>query len=47
MGGLSAKDIADHGGLDADITVYNKPVHAERLGGYIDALLSARLRGAR
>jgi excisionase family DNA binding protein len=45
--GLSAKDIADHGGLDADITVYNKPVHAERLGGYIDALLSARLRGAR
>jgi excisionase family DNA binding protein len=45
--GLSAKDIADRGGLDADITVYNKPVSAERLGGYIDALISARLRGAR
>jgi excisionase family DNA binding protein len=45
--GLTATDIADRGGLDADITVYSKPVHAERLGGYIDALLSARLRGAR
>jgi excisionase family DNA binding protein len=44
--GLSAKDITEHGGLDPDITVYAKPVHAERLGGYIDALLSARMRGA-
>jgi excisionase family DNA binding protein len=44
--GLSAKEIAERGGLDADITVYAKPVHAERLGGYIDALLSARMRGA-
>lgn len=44
--GLSAQDIAERGGLAADITVYAKPLHAERLGGYIDALLSARMRGA-
>jgi excisionase family DNA binding protein len=38
--GLSAKEVIDHGGLDADILVYRKPLSSERLCGFLDGFLS-------
>lgn len=40
--GMSAKDMESRGTLGEDVTVYRKPVSAERLGGFLDAFLQQR-----
>ena len=40
--GLTDQEIAQRGGLGGDISVYHKPVPAERYVGFIDALLALR-----
>ncbi len=45
VSGLSEEDIADAGGLPADVTVFGKPVPLRELNGYVQALV-ARLRRA-
>lgn len=37
--GLSAKEVADRGGLDPDILVYRKPLSSDRLCGFLDGFL--------
>lgn len=36
---LSAKDIAEQGGLGEDVVVYRKPLSGERMSGFLDAFL--------
>ena len=45
VSGLSEEEIAEAGGLPADVTVYGKPVPLRELNGYVQALV-ARLRRA-
>lgn len=40
--GMSAKDMAARGALGEDVTVYRKPVSADRLSGFLDAFLQQR-----
>jgi CheY-like chemotaxis protein len=40
--GMSAKDMADRGGLDPDILVYRKPLSSDRLCGFLDGFLATR-----
>lgn len=37
--GLTSEEIAARGGLPPHVLVYRKPLHADRLSGFIDALL--------
>lgn len=37
--GLTAKEVADRGGLDPDILVYRKPLSTDRLCGFLDGFL--------
>jgi excisionase family DNA binding protein len=41
---LTATDIAEQGGLPADVTVYGKPVPLHELRGYFQALVTQRAR---
>jgi len=40
--GLQDKEIAANGGLPPGVPVYRKPLHPERLLGFVDALLATR-----
>jgi excisionase family DNA binding protein len=40
--GMSDAEITARGGLDARVTLYHKPVSADRLLGFLDAMLQAR-----
>lgn len=43
VSGLSADEISAKGGLPADVLCYSKPLSADRIKGYIEALLQTRL----
>lgn len=44
--GMSDTEIAAKGGLDERVTVYRKPVPVDRLLGFVDAMLQARILGS-
>jgi excisionase family DNA binding protein len=41
MSALSPDEVVAHGGLPADVLLYRKPVHSERLLGFLDAHVQA------
>lgn len=44
ISGLSPEEVAENGGLPADVTLYGKPVPFTELRGYVQAMLSRKLR---
>lgn len=40
--GISDAEIANRGGVDPGVLVYHKPLHPERLAGFVDAMLLRR-----